>query len=159
MESRDEPSSGFGAFMKDPHLLRKETVSVQDVIRLVQFTPKELNAESHPECLRRIGDDLINMTSLKLQTFAKHGVRCAICGCKGVYFAKEKYPDQTYFHLNLYALKDGREVLMTKDHVIPSSKGGRDRLNNFQTLCQECNLKKADKTKQAVKKKYLQDKS
>lgn len=132
--------------MKDPNLIRKETVSIQEVLPLIQFTPRELNAQSHPECLRNIGGDLINMTSLKLQTFAKHGVRCKICGCKGSYFAKEKYPDQPYFHLNLYALKDGREVLMTKDHVVPQSKGGRDRLNNYQTLCQECNKKKGNVT-------------
>ena len=145
--------------MKDPNLLRKETVPIADVLALVQFTPRELNAQSHPECLRNLGGDPINMTSLKLQTFAKHGVRCKICGCKGAYFAKEKYPDQPYYHLNLYALKDGREVLMTKDHIVPQAKGGRDRLSNYQTLCQECNKKKADKTPGPVKKKKLKSPS
>ncbi len=139
--------------MKDPNLIRKETVPVQEVLPKIQFTPRELNAQSHPECLKTIAGDLINMTSLKLQTFAKDGIRCRICGCKGVYFAKEKYPDEPYYHLNLYALKDGREVLMTRDHVVPQSKGGRDRLNNFQTLCQECNKKKGDTTPSASGKR------
>ncbi len=141
--------------MKDPNLIRKETLVITDVLPHVIFTPKELSATSFPEALVDIGGDLINMTSLKLQTFKENGVRCRVCGCKGSYFAKEKYPSEPYFHLNLYALKDGREVLMTKDHIIPLAKGGRDRLNNFQTLCIECNRKKASKTPEKVKKKKL----
>ena len=90
--------------MKDPNLLRKETLPVKDVLQLVVFTPKELNALSHPEALKNIAGDLVNMTSLKLQTFKRDGIRCHICGCKGSYFAKEKYPNEPYFHLNLYAL-------------------------------------------------------
>ena len=144
--------------MKDPHLVRKEIIEIKDVLPLIVFTPKELSAQSHPEAMKVILGDPINVTSLKLQTFKECGVRCRICGCKGEYFAKEKYADQPYFHLNLYAVKDGLEVLMTKDHIIPIAKGGRDRLNNFQTLCYECNKKKASQTEDAVKKKHLKAK-
>jgi 5-methylcytosine-specific restriction endonuclease McrA len=141
--------------VKDPNLIRKETLAIPDVLPHVIFTPKELSATSFPEALVMIAGDPINMTSLKLQTFRENGVRCRICGCKGSYFAKEKYPAEPYYHLNLYALKDGREVQMTKDHIIPITKGGRDRLNNFQTLCIECNRKKASKTPEKVKKSRL----
>lgn len=145
--------------MKDPNLIRKETLPVADVLPRIIFSPRELSATSHPEALVDIAGDLINMTSLKLQTFKGNGVRCRICGCKGSYFAKEKYPEEPYFHLNLYALKEGREVLMTKDHITPIVKGGRDRLNNFQTLCVECNRKKGNATETAVKKKNLKGKA
>lgn len=141
--------------MKDPNLIRKETLAINLVLPLIIYTPKELSATSHPEALVLVAGDLINMTSIKLQTFKSSGIRCHICGCKGAYFAKEKYADEPYFHLNLYALKDGREVLMTKDHIIPLTKGGRDKLNNLQTLCIECNRKKAHKTPHKVKKKDL----
>lgn len=141
--------------MKDPNLIRKETLAIQDVLPHVIFTPKELSATSFPEALVDIAGDLINMTSLKLQTFKENGIRCRRCGCKGSYFAKEKYAGELHYHLNLYALKDGREVLMTKDHIIPVVKGGRDRLNNFQTLCIECNRKKAHQTPEKVKKEKL----
>ncbi len=141
--------------MKDPNLIRKETVPVSDILPHIIFTPRELSATSHPEALVSIGGDLINMTSLKLQTFKENGIRCRMCGCKGSYFAKEKYAAEPYFHLNLYAMKDGREVLMTKDHILPVVKGGRDRLNNFQTLCIDCNKKKADSSAERVKKKNL----
>lgn len=139
--------------MKDPNLLRKEELPVQNVLPQVIYTPRELSAQAHPEALKNIAGDLINMTSLKLQTFASDGVRCRICGCKGAYFAKEKYPGEPYYHLNLYALKGEREVLMTKDHIVPLAAGGRDRLKNFQTLCVECNRKKGDSTEQKMKKK------
>lgn len=143
--------------MKDPKLLRKEMIPVADVLPLIVFTPRELSAESHPEAMKLVQGDRINVTSLKLQTFKSSGVRCKICGCKGEYFAKEKYANQPYFHLNLYAVKDSREVLMTKDHIVPIAKGGRDKLNNFQTLCYDCNQVKANKTRDQVKKKHLKD--
>ncbi len=145
--------------MKDPNLTRKDTLAVDEVLPFIVFSPRELSAESHPEAMKVIRGDLINVTSLKLQTFKSDGIRCRICGCKGQYFAKEKYADQPYFHLNLYAMKEGREVLMTKDHRVPIAKGGRDRLNNYQTLCLDCNRLKASHTTDNVKKKHLKPRS
>ena len=34
---------------------------------------------------------------------------------------------------------------MTKDHIIPKSKGGKNELSNYQTMCTYCNNEKADK--------------
>lgn len=141
--------------MKDPNLIRKELIEIPEVLPLIIYTPKELSATSFPEALKTVNGDRINMTSLKLQTFKSSGTRCKICGIKAAYFAKEKYANEPYFHLNLYALKGDEEVLMTKDHIVPVSKGGRDKLNNYQTLCVECNRKKAHFTKDKVKKKHL----
>lgn len=45
-------------------------------------------------------------------------------------------------HFNLYAEKDGESRLMTKDHIIPKSKGGKNHLDNLQTMCDHCNSKK-----------------
>lgn len=48
-------------------------------------------------------------------------------------------------HFNLYAVQGRRLVLMTKDHIVPRSKGGTDDLTNLQTLCTNCNNRKGDK--------------
>ena len=58
-------------------------------------------------------------------------------------FAKERSFDSKHFHMNRYALdSDNNEVLMTKDHIIPASKGGKNHISNFQTMCTDCNFKK-----------------
>lgn len=33
---------------------------------------------------------------------------------------------------------------MTKDHIIPKSKDGKDDISNYQTMCYKCNLEKGN---------------
>lgn len=83
---------------------------------------------------------VVRLSSLRLRTFKQHGVVCFGCGVEGSFFAMERHGDQSTYHLNLYGIdKDGDEVLFTKDHIIPRSKGGRDVLWNMRTLCKMCN--------------------
>jgi len=87
----------------------------------------------------------IIMKSLRYRTFKQKGTNCVCCGVLGTYFAIERSGGSKY-HLNLYArTTDDKEVLMTKDHTIPTSKGGKNRLSNLQPMCSRCNGKKADK--------------
>ena len=49
------------------------------------------------------------------------------------------------YHFNLYAIgENGNWILMTKDHITPKSRGGRDHLSNLQTMCDQCNNRKGD---------------
>lgn len=95
---------------------------------------------------------VVKMSSKRLRTFVTKGVKCATCDLVGKYFALERHqmlsehsnPD--VWHFNLYAVDpDGLEVLMTRDHIIPVSKGGSDSLDNSQTMCSRCNNKKGNK--------------
>ena len=38
--------------------------------------------------------------------------------------------------------ENGDEVLMTKDHIVPKSKGGKKHVSNNQPMCKMCNEKK-----------------
>jgi hypothetical protein len=87
--------------------------------------------------------DLINMTSQRLRLFKENSV-CVSCGLKGMFFVKEKHLGQSTYHFNMYGIKCGEEILFTKDHIIPKSKGGKNKLSNYQTMCVLCNMEKAD---------------
>lgn len=75
-------------------------------------------------------------SSLRYHTFYK-SLECAGCGLKGSYLLIQKTKDKNENpHANLYASND---MLMTKDHIIRKSEGGKDHINNLQTMCHTCN--------------------
>ena len=77
--------------------------------------------------------------SLRYMTFYKKGVECVCCGKKGTHFKLCGDEKTNRRHFNLYA-DDG--TLMTKDHIVPKSKGGMDNIFNMQTMCVDCNKAK-----------------
>ena len=89
--------------------------------------------------------DMIKANSQRYQLFFTKGCTCVKCGLQGTYFIKEKDEKDTSFHLNLYGINDkGEEILFTKDHIVPKSKGGKNILSNYQTMCAICNEKKGN---------------
>lgn len=91
-----------------------------------------------------------NTNSKRLLCFV-NSRRCVTCGLMGVYWAEESSINKTIpgglqgWHLNLYGVRRGREVMFTKDHIRPASKGGRDTMDNLQTMCCTCNVRKGNK--------------
>jgi len=70
---------------------------------------------------------------------------CVACGRTGIVMRLQKdwcNADSTKAHFNLY---DCNGVLMTVDHIVPKSKGGKDDIANYQTMCRPCNAKKGNK--------------
>ena len=59
--------------------------------------------------------------------------------------------------------KNGKAVLLTKDHIYPKSKGGLNNIKNYQVLCEKCNAIKSDNSPvtlvQALRKGYATKKS
>lgn len=111
---------------------------------------------------------LIDMESARYRLFDRELV-CVTCGVIGSFFAKErsakkvkvceKYPEGRKpclgndWHFNLYGFRrDGVQVMMTKDHIIPKSKGGPNDQSNYQTMCSPCNGNKRDKMPVGVTK-------
>lgn len=93
-----------------------------------------------------INDKSISIDSQRYILFGKN--RCCIkCGLKGVMYALEQDVNEksNAWHFNLYGFRDGQEVIMTKDHIKPKSKGGKDNMSNYQTMCIDCNEEKGNK--------------
>lgn len=62
------------------------------------------------------------MPSLRWQVFKRDNWKCCACG-RG----------------------SQQNVILHVDHIVPRSKGGADTLDNYQTLCSECNAGKSNR--------------
>ena len=88
----------------------------------------------------------IRFRSLRLLCFKRSKV-CVSCGIEGTVMSLDVFKSKSNVasaHFNLYAEKDGESRLMTKYHIIPISKGGKNHLDNLQTMCDQCNNRKGD---------------
>ena len=102
--------------------------------------------ESHRSI--QIGNDSyrVKLNSVRYKVF-RRSLTCVKCGIRGTKFLlqKDKCELVGSAHFNLYAVENGKDVLMTKHHIVPSSKGGSDELDNLQTMCVTCNKKEDNK--------------
>ena len=91
----------------------------------------------------------VNFDSVRYRVYYKKGLVCVACGLDGHYFAVEKsngQPEAKRYHLNLYHKSaEGREVMLTVDHILPESKGGKRNVANLQPMCVCCNILKGNK--------------
>lgn len=89
-----------------------------------------------------IGEHLINCRSTRMKLlFVHRNLTCACCGIQASFAAVETCPaSKGYKSLNFYGYDhEGKEVLLTWDHIKPRSLGGKNTLGNAQTLCTVCN--------------------
>ena len=87
----------------------------------------------------------VKMSSQRYVVFLEtSGTKCKCCKKEATYFAVERQKGSCeHYFLNLYNKEKKKpEVLMTKDHIIPRSLGGRSTIENYQTMCQTCNSRK-----------------
>lgn len=77
-----------------------------------------------PDVLRKLANDrVIALPARRFQVFQRDGWRCVSCG---------RNPDE-------------HPIILHVDHITPRSKGGADALDNYQTLCDLCNLGKSNR--------------
>ena len=105
---------------------------VQEIIDLI----------NSPKSSAILADYKISVSGGRLKNFAINGTDCICCGAKGTYFSVETSNKDisTGLHLNLYAINvHGDPVLMTKDHIVLKSLGGKDTVENYSPMCLRCN--------------------
>ena len=75
--------------------------------------------------------------------FKEKGLTCVCCGLTANKAYIEQPRGQSLAHINFYIERKGfKNILFTKDHIIPKCKGGEDKQENYQPMCQICNSKK-----------------
>lgn len=129
-------------FQGGHHYERKNIYSLDNVFAKVP------DIKDRNETFVDFDGDKVSMDSDRYKLFKKSAT-CVTCGIEGEYFAKERntsHGPNCRYHFNLYAKRDdGTEVMLTKDHIVPKSKGGGDKLSNYQTMCWLCNQSKGNK--------------
>jgi len=130
--------------------IRHDKYSLYEILRQVRFLPKKLKFMGKnkvlcgKDCKVNFDGHMVNMASDRLKLFFNNHT-CIMCGIEGSFFALESNNESEGYHFNLYALDSlGNEILMTKDHIIPKSHGGKNRIDNYQTMCTKCNSLKGD---------------
>lgn len=118
----------------------------QKMIKLAEFTYEEVIGKINT-CSGRVPFEIDNskyfvrMNSQRYFLFRKQR-NCYVCGLYGQVFFLEKLLQDKNPHFNLYSKENDNYVLMTKDHIIPRSKGGKNNLSNYNTCCSICNFLK-----------------
>ncbi len=124
----------MGKKKKGKPMIRAGTYSITEVLDYLGEFEKDYDGH------------MVKMWSHRYQTFKHKGLICVECGLVGIHFVLEKHPYESgngRYHFNLYALREnGQETLMTKDHIIPKAHGGKNHIDNYQTMCINCNQKK-----------------
>ena len=76
----------------------------------------------------KIGEYEVERRDDRYLNFITNGFKCAKCGLEGKYVNLE-CNRKLGNHLNVYAIdENGKEILLTKDHIYPKSKGGLDSI-------------------------------
>lgn len=123
---------------------RIRTMFISDFEALFKKENSESSCKNSFECHARsikIDGYDVYTKSMRYKTFMEKGYKCACCGREGTHYILEIPLDQnsTRAHFNLYS---DDNVLMTKDHILPKSAGGKNYIENMQTMCEICNLAK-----------------
>jgi hypothetical protein len=135
---------------------KREVLGHYTLGQVLPFLPK-LGGEREREYISGNHTFRVKMHSSRYKMFLDN-LSCVRCGIVGSIFKLERMTDglSDRAHFNLYAVHPitGEYVLMTKDHILPRAKGGKDSLYNYQTMCTYCNNSKGDTLEEKLASVY-----
>ena len=136
------------------HSVNNKIYSIEEIHKLFkrwknQYWDKYL---TEPHTLQKIKEDFngfpVKVYSQRYELFLK-SIKCVRCGLEANCYLLERQDSikSNCCHFNLYYINKNKKVLFTKDHIYPKSKGGKNNIFNYQTMCYICNQEKADRQK------------
>ena len=105
---------------------------------------KVLNEWSYEDGINLVKSGKIR--SKRVNDLIQLGTKCVRCPREGVKFLMT-IDKPGSLHFDLY---DKNNHLMNIDHILPKSKGGKDIIENYQLMCEECNSKKGSTLEEAI---------
>lgn len=88
-----------------------------------------ISEETRGEIVTKAESKIKIQAGIRWQVFKRDVWKCVSCG--------RRAEDNIILHI---------------DHIIPRSKGGKDEMNNYQTLCETCNIGKSNKDNTDLRK-------
>ena len=90
-------------------------------------------------------ENVAKVSATRLRLFGRGDIQCVSCGLKGSHFHIERHVNDKVmpFSVNLYGVRDGQEIMLTWDHIVPRSMEGSNNIANAQPMCSICNNAKS----------------
>lgn len=116
------------------------------IVKATEFLSMYKQAKQRGDKSMTVLGHTVKMKSHTVKLFDEKGITCVSCGVTGVIAVVESAGTNHGKHCNIYGVNSaGKLVSMTKDHIIPKSKGGKNELSNHQVMCQKCRSQKSNK--------------
>ena len=95
----------------------------EDIFKNIDINNEIINIDE-------IDETIVLKAGKRWQVFDRDDFKCVACG---------------------KSANDG--AILHVDHILPRSKGGKNELDNYQTLCHLCNIGKSNKSNKDLRKK------
>lgn len=119
-----------------------EILAIEDVIEAAKSVPMYHKAKINGRSFKK---------TQTITLIERQGTRCTCCGQEALFFAwvpEYNNVGKPVLVLRLFfehTDRDGSFAHMTKDHIIPKTHGGPNTMDNYQLMCNVCNVSKGSR--------------
>lgn len=125
-------------------IAKGEKLKFPDLI--VKFNTSLLQDDNDDSLSQQINESVLDLGIVKERAAAKVRVM------PGIRWQVFKRDNWRCISCRVKAAEDDT-VILHVDHILPRSKGGRDEIDNYQTLCDKCNIGKSNTDETDLRKK------